>query len=508
MQGTDSRGAREHCLKNRDKSEVLFAPTPKKRRKRARIRASQGGASRITRNQSPPQEDRVTMPQPIACVGASTQAKQTGEGYALVLNYDALKGEIHGFESEKERWPNNVCKLFAALTDKLNAVRGELPEIRWKRPSVLAAYHAFAAAYWKRRESEKRRPHFPIHKDDESCLILANKAAQNTHEALALSNKWENPDDDFPRYCTDGMQFSLGGVPQEDVFNEAMIQSFRNDLANLGLDASIIYMITMGAWIKAFHSETLASSGAVHIHVNDVLELRGYTKHKNGGFRREHKLEVAGCLHRLSRVNIKGQIVAPNGKRLYMKGAMLHVTEVGTDDLFGETPYEFLVRPGDAMLPLFQQRNATQFARFFTALAKLGTKKPGVQRYAALLGTYLFYHYRIRESKQNFAQPFYVRTLLEGAHIEIETNSSHFARFRQHIEDALDLIQSLGGVRAWEYASGNENDLPKRGWFPVWLDQWSIRITPPDSILADAALRSAGQKKAIAAAKKTRKKRP
>jgi hypothetical protein len=96
------------------------------------------------------------MLQPIEGVGVSTQAKPTGKGRGMVIYPDDLTGEINGFD-DREHWPDDVRELFDAFRDELYAVRDEPTIIRLDRPNVRAPYHAFAAAYWKWRESDNAR---------------------------------------------------------------------------------------------------------------------------------------------------------------------------------------------------------------------------------------------------------------------------------------------------------------------------------------------------------------
>jgi hypothetical protein len=127
---------------------------------------------------------------------------------------------------------------------------------------------------------------------------------------------------------------------------------------------------------------------------------------------------------------------------------------------------------------------------------------------AMRLGIYLASQWRIRASSQNYAQPWRVSTLLNGACLDLPERNQQ--RFRDQFENALDQLQEDEVIAGWEYE--RDGELPLRHWFQLWLG-WTVRVTPPQAILdhytpiATARTRAIGQaKRAGAAASKRRNK--
>ncbi len=425
--------------------------------------------------------------------------------------YVAVPGNATGFMASD--LPSDLRALLVAFANETNAVIQEPAHLAEMRREIRDAYHAFAKKFWSWHESggfrlglsrngkdvtpTGSRPVFPI-REGETFLIPSAQVFQGAHRAMVSREGWNDTGTDWPSFKdSSGVVYSIGGITGDGTFRPTTDEGLQADLAALEPEMSLAFAAAMGAWTQAFHNRTLSQSGAVVFHVNDILELRGLKRTKDGTFKPEQKRAVAARLHRLEKFYASGEAPGSDGRKMRLTGRLIDVVTAEAEDLFGMTPYGFAIRPGLAVAPFFEQ--SPQLAHFFTKLAALDTKQ-GVERIAYLLGLYLVFQFRVREKSQNFAQPFLVKTLLVGARVPIEANSKHFTRFRDNAEAALDRLKAVGCVAGWEYETGDTEALPDRGWFRPWLEKCRVKITPPEPILESAALRSEERQKAIAAA--------
>ena len=424
---------------------------------------------------------------------------------AIVLGHDDAYGA--------DAMPSEIRELFVALADAVDDVREQPASVGLEGETVRAAYHAFAPAFWEWHKSgvvkhgnrgAARISQIPAG----DFLIPSANALQGVHRAIISRDGWSDGLTDFPYYddAMSGVRYSIGGIAGDGSFDPKTDAGFQADLAAIDPKMSLAYAAVMGAWTQAYHSNTLLASGCVAIHVNEILELRGVKRHHSRDYKTEQKRETASGLHALARLRVRGESELPNKKRVRMTGQLLEIVEAETDDLFGFTPYGFLVRPGAAVQPFFEA--SPQFATFFRQLAQLDVRQ-GIDRIAYHVGLYLAFQWRIRQSKGalTLAQPFKVRTLLEGSRLTIETNAKLFSRFREQVDAALDRLREVGVVGAWEYESGDEDKLPVRGWFRPWLEQSRFLINAPPAILEAAQIRTRSRQGQLppTAAKRRRK---
>lgn len=405
--------------------------------------------------------------------------------YAAVVPNERRGG--FGFEE----MPQDVGALFVSLFERLNAVAGDPVSVGLEGPDVRTAYHTFASTFWKWYETRdtsaiKRERHVsPIPQGD--FLIPSASVMQATHRTIVSRETWKVPLDDYPFRDDEqtALRFSIGGETGDGTFDPKTDGGFSADLASLDPQWSIIYAAAMGAWTAAYHQNKLTASGGVAIHVNDILELRGLKrKGASRDFKPEQKRIVADTMRRLGKLRLRGTHMRPDGKNIRLSGPLIEIVEAEVEDLFGFTPYGFVVRPGMTVQPLFVQ--SPQLATYFAKLAKLDTRQ-GVERMAYLIGLYLAFQYRTRKKTQNFDQPFSVRTLLDGSRVPVEGNSKHFTRFRDQFDKALDRLAKDGITAGWQYVAGDEERLPVRGWFRPWLEQCRVCVTPPATIVIEAA---------------------
>ena len=379
---------------------------------------------------------------------------------------------------------------------------------------IRKLYHEVAQEFWTWRNTPSvkktgRRPHTDSWFSGRDVVQVPSDAiAFSAHRALTSSIGWVMKRGAYPHFDDvqggrpSGLRFSIGGFwgeEETDVANDLTILEGGRDL--LDPATSIVHEAALAKWLHAHRSGTLLASGAVAIRVDEILEMRGLKKATNGGYKLEQKLDVSRRLMRLDKVFVRGGYTAPDGKAHTVSGRLLNVVVDEEYDLLGNpTPFAVLVRPGDAVWNFYAASD--YLADYYLAIARLDTRQ-GVQRLAYLIGRYLINQFRVRESTQNFSQPFLVRTLLESARVQIEANASHYTRFREQFDDALERLAKDGVLATWQYAEGDEEGLPPVGWFAPWL-RCRIVVTPPAAVIEQARIRSIARAERLRLATKKR----
>jgi len=303
----------------------------------------------------------------------------------------------------------------------------------------------------------------------------------------------------------------------------------------LRLDDDVVSaaVISMGKWIAdtggtvAQTAEGLPILPKIRIHVADILRFQGIKQHAKGGYRPEQKQKVARDLRVLNEIWVTGkqEIFTRQGRRMVRKDVnvrsrFMELTQEDDLDLLGnETPYAFRVAPGEWIAPMLGE-----YYRLMAILLRpvMGyDPRQGMGRVAMRLGLYLAWQWRIRASHGNFEQPWYVRTLLEGACIPIPPKTDRKARQRliQYFEAALDHMAGTQDpdqpesaerkrvITSWEYQQGEYATLRYHGAFEEWLS-WTVRIVPPNEVLQRYARIAPAAARAIAAQRSTKQRRP
>jgi hypothetical protein len=411
--------------------------------------------------------------------------------------------------------------------------------------SIMEKSRVFARIFWEWHTSQEQPParqktnQDDFFRDRETVEkfedhLMYDAASILTSGASGM-NGWRQIPGQFPCIKGEfsGVKFSLGGIQDQDTPNLETLEVVAN-ADWLDPETSICFEAGMAKWLYALKTGRLTASNAVRIHVDEILELRGRKKHHKGGYRREDKIDIARRLRKLDKLYAKGKYTAPNGKPHRIEGRFISVTIDSEVDSFNEeTPFAFLFRPGDASYDYY--RGATHLTDYFTVLARLDVNhsagKSGLQRMAHLIGRYLIYQWRIRESHGNLDQPFHIETILNGARIEKEADPRNYDRFVKQFDDALDLLEKLGFLPpdSWDYLPDATGRLPEHldpsgggtrgrsgitakrktpGWFERWVTRALVRIAPPATVIEHARLRTEARDERIktAIASKRRKK--
>jgi len=276
----------------------------------------------------------------------------------------------------------------------------------------------------------------------------------------------------------------------------------------LSLDDSKVstFLICIGKWMADTGGDARGIT-KTRVDVADILGFRGVKKHHKGGYRRGHKEDARRDILTLNSIWVRSRDTVRDAKgkpkEVQVESRLLEVAiESQQDSSGGFDPYAFRIAPGEWALHYLGPHSR----KTADLLRPVMQYDPDKQRLAMRLGIYLASQWRIRAATTNYAQPWAVRTLLQGAFIELPT--ANYDRFRQQVENALDQLHTDRVIAGWEYVG--DADLPLRKWFDLWLD-WRVSITPPPisveryAALAPRRRRAIKHSKQAAAAAQQRK---
>ena len=269
------------------------------------------------------------------------------------------------------------------------------------------------------------------------------------------------------------------------------------------------FLICLGKWFAETGGDDGPALESTRVSVDDVLSFQGLKKHHHGGYKPEQKREARDAMLALNNVWVRStdQVYDRRGRRgklktVFVDSRLLEVAYESDTGLFGEEhPYAFRVRPGDWAAPYLGESNR-RTALLLRPIMQ-NDLRTAVGRFAMRIGIYLTMQWRIRAAHNNYAQPWELRTLLEGACVPIEDNRRHLERFRDYVEAAIDKLQDDGVLR-WHYVKDSE--LPERGWFSVWLG-WQVWVEPAATITDRYQLMPARRARSVNAAKAAGKRR-
>lgn len=226
----------------------------------------------------------------------------------------------------------------------------------------------------------------------------------------------------------------------------------------------------------------------------EVLDARDIAKHAKGGHKPENIADVIRQLDDLRSLEVRASVTGHTRAGAGRRGRKETVTLehaipliIVSETLYRTTlsgeriPIAWNLRPGNWAREL--EQFTPQFAMMMQGILRLRARPDA---HAKRIGRYLIGQYRIRANERSWKQPYRIRTLLEGAGIDIPERNG--ARFRGRIEAAFDVLsnpESMGGpacIAAWRYPVPIEET--GRGWFERWL-QSGIVIDPPAEIVND-----------------------
>lgn len=241
------------------------------------------------------------------------------------------------------------------------------------------------------------------------------------------------------------------------------------------------FVICMGKWYAETGGE-LARPEAARIHVDDVLGYRGIKKHPKGGYQPKQKEAAKEDILFLRDLWVRShqQVweATRRGKRqlvdVDVDDPLVEVSVESTVDFWGErTPYAFRFRPGP-----WARHYLGGPQHWTTAVLKqIMSYHPYTDRLKMRLGLYLTFQWRIRANRGTLAQPWKLKTLLEGAKIEIPKKDPQrfFPRVLKDLEE-LHTDGVLASCEALDFPDWHPPaDEPPKRWVPKLLEgRWRL----------------------------------
>lgn len=326
--------------------------------------------------------------------------------------------------------------------------------------------------------------------EGETLRSPSDKFFHECHLAALSALPWESGDLDYQYYQDgqSGFQYALGSRDKNGKFTPLSEEEFKAQSANFGPEASIVYRLITTLWTEHYFNGTLEPGEAITIDMSQLLELEGEAKKKHGGFDMERKDALLEKVWFMARFDAQGVRQLHNGNTQRITGSLLDILTTQEEMNGIPTRYAITVRPGLAARPFFVDDGNRLIGYFFMALAKLTVNRRGSEKDAFLIGSYVAHIFRIREKDSSYSNPIRVETILKGARLEVESNSSRFGRFRTKFESALDTLREIGIIAGWEYAAEDFDRIPEHKWFPTWL-KCDIIFTPPQVVLDSGRIR-------------------
>jgi hypothetical protein len=216
------------------------------------------------------------------------------------------------------------------------------------------------------------------------------------------------------------------------------------------------------------------------IHVNEILEFKGFQRHHSRDFKTELKQKELERLNLLNQmwIGVNDEIEQRHGNGFRLKKIKLvsRLIELEVETEFGEgskarrdikpraVPYAFRLSLGGWAAPY---QSESSYVR--PVLQKL--VQYDVSRIAHLFAVRITLCLMFASSDRGLR--WRLSDLLSRARIDLPTH--HTDRFRQHIEEALDLLEADRIIGSWVYE--NDCDLNMRAWLDSWL-AWDVVISP------------------------------
>ena len=228
------------------------------------------------------------------------------------------------------------------------------------------------------------------------------------------------------------------------------------------------------------------------LHVNELLEFKGYKRHAKGDFFPQIKRDEQRRLVQLSDiwVAVNDEIQVRSGTRSKAKKIKLisRLVELEIEAEQTDTPsntpvpmtflnsatvpYAFRVSLGGWAKPY---RAASNFMQAILATIGQYDATRETQRYAMRIMLAIMFT-QSSHSCNNAPTAWRVGELLEKARIDLPKH--HADRFRQYVEDALDRLQRDGLIAHWQYENGDDSTLPGKRWLQKWLE-WDLTLAIP-----------------------------
>jgi len=219
-------------------------------------------------------------------------------------------------------------------------------------------------------------------------------------------------------------------------------------------------------WLK----KGKAQAEEISVQADDILELRGLRKQKNGqgqrgGYKNEWRERIAKHLEILDHlwINPSPEFSAPTEK------AFIIARDKSGSKKGNQGDYVWKVRLGDILLRDLQEGKRQ------TALlsAKVLELDPYRQAYEKRAARYFSWLWRSRQSRAQYLNPIRVSTLLEA--VQLKYDKSRSAKIHERFEKMLDVLRDKEIIANWQYDKGYERT---KNWV-----EWKVVIEPPQIIM-------------------------
>jgi DNA-binding XRE family transcriptional regulator len=270
--------------------------------------------------------------------------------------------------------------------------------------------------------------------------------------------------------------------PEQVTAMSDLMWTTRNQLSDLDVDV-------MDALSAIYLQQTTRPEEDATTSIDDILNKRGLKPKKGGsgtrgGYTLKQRQEVLAALGRIQSIWMNAELdsyeeTTRGGRkraRKVIQSRPFVITDVITDRMGQMRAVKrFIFRPGKVFAH-YLHGPGRQTALLNAVILKFD---PYRQPWEKRLGRYLTSLFRIRARNGAYLDGIRVQTLLEQTGDEL--NSRRGAAIREHLETALDTLQSNGIIRGWQYDNWSEPAATNRRWFKTWL-QALVIIEPPATV--------------------------
>lgn len=342
----------------------------------------------------------------------------------------------------------------------------------------------------ERREQEKKvkkkRTKSNFIMPDNHCPIVNNYLMAELRENISKGN-FESNEDEWPKAKLEKSGAIAEVRPDPDeITDNALIAYFQKEMITKVLSMGDLTTDVLCAIEYHYITNAKTPHDLIFIEVDDILKLRGIKKKKGGtgnrgGYERKQRMEIAKQIDLLS--NTWLTIYKDKNNRGWESRVIKIDDREGQITIDGRVePDTWLYKMGTAIAEFIFNEQQRQIAYIS---CKALSYDPDKQKWEKRITYYLTWLWRIRQSKDQYSEPFKVEVLLE--HIEredaIKKKVVRPGRIRERLEKALDKIQEDGVIKKWQYEDGfNEDSMSGKEWYKKWLKS-KIIILPPDEII-------------------------
>lgn len=244
-----------------------------------------------------------------------------------------------------------------------------------------------------------------------------------------------------------------------------------NVLQKLTLDMNDETVDVMDSICHLWLKKSQTHPTKILIRADDILDLRGLRKQKNGqgqrgGYKSEWRERIANHMDILDHLWIDpAREASPHGE----EKAFIISKLKGSQQVGSQGEYTWEVRPGDHLLREMQE-GKRQTAWLSKKVLELD---PYRQPYEKRAARYFSWLWRSRQSRAQYLKPIRVPTLLEAIHLEYKKSRS--AKVIERFEKMLDVLKDKGIIANWQYDRVYENGQD-------WLDL-KLVVEPPQAII-------------------------